>query len=1292
MGKIEVGAKRVENAHSVLVRCLSRCLMPALVTLVLTPMFFGQSYLGTINGTVTDSTGSAVVGANVQVVDENTKFNSTTTTNSEGLYTVPFLTPDTYDVRINAQGFAPAEQTGVVLVAADVKQVNIRLAPARASATVTVTADQQLLDTETPVVGSVLSANELRNAPLVDSNPYMMATRVAGVYSNFTQNNEATQWWPVGGGVSGTEVGNGLANYVLITMNGIVTDLPEGGPGDYTGYVPSSIGTQELKVETTPYDAEVGRTLSGTMNTVLKNGTQTLHGEASFLYGDTIFNANTSQRADPQGTANQPLPRTADVWSQPSFVVTGPVIIPKLYHRANQKTFFMASYQHIQYAIFTQTAFTGNVPTVKEQGGDFSELSTAANPTNNPAILKGLIFDPTTTVPNGLGAATGTYAPWCSPNCTAGSRESFNREYNEGPGANYIPKSRFNATGVNLLQFWPQPTGISAAIPGQGNFLPATGLSSPDWMWVGAFEIEHEFNENNKLTVAFLPYRWNAGAANQDFPYVNGYTGGPGYPRTFRNQTGGLIDYTRVLTPTAVLDVRLGGFYHPFEIPRPGDNISLAKLGFTGATLTFPHQNFPAVALSGPFGNYTSLNSGASYYEYSSLSDNSAILSKSFQKHSLKTGFNFDVYRTDPQGPVSSFSGSSPITFNGAFTQNNILAGTNVAQGGDGVASLLLGYPISGTANIVPAPAYEWKYWAGFVQDDWRITHKLTLNLGFRWDDMTPVTERHNMLEAGFDFSSSNPFNMPNSTYTGIGSSNVPPASASLPQGYHGGLNFVNTSAYPSRGYWYSELGDRWQPRIGADWHVFPNTVLRGGYGVYFAMNFPAMDNTGFSQNTSLNPSNNGNITPPSCTSAQGADAYGFCNISNPYPNGYFAPTGTLLGLSTGLGQNLLLNGPNWKPYKNNVWSVGIEQQVPFQTMVDVEYRGNYISGIGVNKNWNTLPNCYFYGGGCPNAGNATALAALVPNPMAGYMPAASVNGLNNATVQQQYLDLPYPEFGSIGQNQVTVAPGTHQRNGTRIVGAMYATVTKRTSHGLEFRVAATYEHIEDVQNVLNLGDSPTQLIKYDDAQPNRFLVGDVVYNTPKFNVNHALAYVVNGWVWSQSLNWQAGTSIAVPSGAFSTGISPVTHHQSLTHWFNTCYIPVVANVGQTYNGSVQTSPVYGPPTNCQFGEQPAWIQQPTMALNQLNGNPMRGVRLQEVPYYDMALLKSVPVHEGLAFSVRAEAHNVLNNVLYGGGANTSLTAATFGQNTPAVTSNGVPNYGQYNDPRIIRFEARLSF
>ena len=1235
------------------------------------PMAFCQTYRGTINGVVTDSSGAVVAGAHVQVTDETTHFVTPAVTNASGNYSAPFLMPGTYDVKVTATGFGDKIQTDVVLVSTDTKEVDFKLSPGATAASVDVTSNEELLQTETGTVSTVLTSNIIQNSPAIDGNLLMLATRVAGVYSNFTQGSEALQWYPVGGGVSGTSFG-GISGQQSTTVNGIDVTPPEGNPGQYTGYVPPSLAVQELKVTTAPYDAEVGHTLGGVTSAVLKTGTRSLHGEVSFVYGDKIFNSNTYDRT---GLGK---PKLNNTFSQPSFVVTGPVSIPKLYH-GNGKTFFMATFAHIQYSTSSTFNFIPSTPTLKERTGDFSELTAAANPTNDPTIKTGIIYDPTTTVPAG---APGTYAPWCSPSCSPGNRESFNQEYNEGPGANYIPTSRLNPVGVNLVKYFPQPTSINSTQPGTGNWAPTGGLSSPAWMWMGAFEIDHEFNDRNKLTVAYMPYIWNAGSANQEYPVIDGLSAGPGYPEATRRRFGGIIDYTNEITPSMVLDVRVGGFYNYITIARPGDHIDLSKFGFTGNTLSFTHPNFPAVSVTNAFGGKeTLLNSGASAYEYSSVEDNSAILSKSFQKHALKTGVQFLATRTDPSqnGGFAFAANSSPFAFDTQFTSSS-----PAGNGGDGLASLLLGYPSSAAANIVPSPAYEWNYWAGFVQDDWRITRNLVLNLGVRWDYNSPMTERHNQLDLGFDFSSPNPMNQG----PACSAASCSPPTTGVPQGYRGGLTFVSAS---NRLPFAREFGDRWQPRIGAAWHAFPNTVLRGGYAVYFAPNEPPVENYGFNAPSPMTTTTGGNV-PAACTPAQGGDAYGFCNMVNPYPNGYNQPTGSSLGLATLTGNGFNIAGPNWASLKNNIWSVGIEQQIPWQMMVDVTYQGNEATGLGVTKNWNALPNCYYYGGGCPNAGNATALSAAVPNPMYGYLP--STSGLGHATIAQSNLYVPYPEFTTLYQG-VTILDGTRQRLGSRLDNSLFVTVTKRASHGLEFHVAGTFSHIENRLTLLNPGDPVTSAVKMDDPQPNRFLTADVVYDTPTFNVGHALGTIVNGWKWSHSLNWQAGTSITVPGGAFPGAATPVTHHQSLSHWFNTCFIPIVpnGNVGQTLNGVVNQSPVYGAPTNCQYGEQPAWIQQPTMTLNQLNGNPMRNVRLQEAPIYNMALLKSVRIREGVAFSFSAMAQNVLNLTLLGGGPNTSLTSPAFGSNGLAGTApDGTQIYPQANDPRIIRFETRLSF
>jgi hypothetical protein len=1254
-----------------------------LVLLIVTfaSMAFSQAYRGTINGSVTDSTGAAVPGARVEVTAHNTQLTSVATTNSNGFYTLPFLLPNTYDVKVSATGFADEVQTGVVLNSTDFKQVNFTVKPAATTTVIHVTANEEQLQTSTATVSQVLSANEIHNAPTIDNNIYMQSTRTSGVYSNFVQNAEYTQWAAVGGGISGMTM-EGVGGNQLITMNGIINTISEGGPGNYTGYVPPPNAVRELNVQTSVFDAEIGRTWGGVMNTVLKTGTEKFHGELSFMYGDKIFNGNFNQNRFYQNTPNpltgKTTPRPPITWSEPSFVVTGPVPLRWLNH-GNHKTYFLAAWTHQQYTAGAAVLASQTVPTDKERNGDFSELLGGKNP--------GLIYDPTTTVPTG---AAGTYAGWCSPSCTPGQRESFQQEYNEGPGQNYIPTNRLNPVAVNLLKYWPKAT-----IPGlRNNYIPSGDVASPSHIWMGVFSIEHQFNDSNHLTVAFLPYKWGAANANQQFPWVDGITGGPGYAQTFRKEWGGLIDYTRTISSSMVLDVRTGGFYHPFEIPRPGDNMNLSKLGFIGQTLTFPHPNFPAVAAVSGFdgAGITPLNSGASNYAYSSIWDTSAILSKSRGRHSMKFGADYTVNRTDPQSPTSQFAnnGANALTFSPVFTATNPTAagaGSGTA-GGDGIATMLLGYPTGGTAAIVPTPAYEWIYWAGFVQDDWRITPNITLNLGLRWDYMSPVTERHNMLNAGFDFGSVNPMNQG----TACSASTCTPPTAAVPQGFHGGLNFVNTPANPSRQPIYRQLVDRWQPRLGVAWRVFPNTVVRAGYGFFIPPNYASAFNTGYSANTGLVASNNGNFTPPTCTTAQGADAYGFCNLNNPYPNGYTLPTGNSLGLSTNVGQAISFVGRSWKAAHNTIWTASVQQQFPAQVMLEVTYHGNFINGLGISKNWNALDNCYYLYGSCLNAGNAAALSATVTNPMAGYLPAAS--GLNAAKIAQQNLYLPYPEFGAITESVAALA-NSESRVGKFWYNALYATLTKRISHGLELRASTTLSHSEQSNTLLNAGDPVTNGYKVDSINPNNFFSGSLIWDTPKLNVNRELNYIVNGWQWDHAVIWQNGQGIAWGANTVwpVPGVSPRTQHYSNAHKFNTCYYPILANVGQTYNGVVQTSPVWGAPTSCQFGEQPAWYQQPAQSLNQLNNTPIKGARFMTMPYYDMAIMKSVPIREGLNFSLRADFHNAFNMLLNGGAANMGLGSAFFGsQQTGINPITGGPFYQAYNDPRMIRFSTRLTF
>jgi hypothetical protein len=1286
-------------------RCLATLIFAALA---FASMASGQSVItGTITGTVADSSGAVITGAQVQVVSEATGFVTPATSNEAGLYTARFLNPGIYDITITAKGFAPKEETGVELLPTAIKEVDFKLSPGSVNTTVQVTANQEMLQSGTANVETNLMSEIIENSPNIGDNPYLLATRVPGDYSNQTQGSEMATWIPIANTFSGSFNGFGRSE---VSIDG-TTNL--GGAG--AGFNPPVGSLQELTVTSSSYDAQQGRGNGGDIAAVIKSGTQQLHAQGYMVNGNTDFNANSWQRNHGSPTLT-PLPRSPVNFTQQGFSVTGPVRIPFLMH-SNHRTFFMFAYEH-SYDYRVGGNFGANyfsVPTVKERNGDFSELGAVSGTANGGNA----IFDPTTTV---IGSAQPS---WCAGNpaangqpagCFPGERESFTQEYTEGPGnpslcngdTNCIPKSRWNPAGAIFTgaaspagykqSIWPLPnvTSSTPATPYANNYLPLDYGTAIHYHALTA-RVDHEFNDNNKMHVSFNRSAVN-NVANADAGYPDDEIGSAWVPQ-LQAWSVGIIDYTRIINPTEVLNLHVGGSYHPFHLIRGGEFLNTTAFGITGS-LPVTLQNFPGMSFSGNGPGYTSLQVGQGQNNYPSYIEGTALFSKALARHNLKAGFQLLHNVSDGTGNTSILGTFSSSV---AFTQENAGATANKTTGyGDGLASMLLGYPTgNGSTTIVPDPSYVYNYWAAFVQDDWRATSRLTMNLGLRWDYESPDKERNNKEALGFDFTDPNPFCIPNAAGTAIASCTPPPTtSTAAPQGYLGGLVYQspNYSLPFSRDLW-----DRWQPRIGAALRLTSKDVIRGGFGVEMDNNPATQPSTGYSATTGFNASTNNNYTPPSCTAAQGGDAYGYCTLTNPFPNGVVLPTGNMLGLSTGLGGSLSLTDRHRLLPRTMMYSVDIQHQFRGQMLVDVTYHGANTAGIGISRNINFLPACYYLGGGCPGAGVNSILNGSVPNPMAGYMPASS--SLNSATTVQQNLYLPYPEFGSITLNQSQL--GGH-RIGNFNYQALYGEVTKRTTHGLTFHAAATFSKVMDTQAWINVQDA--QPGHYMDQQPNRFLEFDAVYVTPAFSSAPRLVREAIGtWNWNNSLNWQNGTGIGWIGSEWPTGASPKAVHQTLSapnhhgssstvsesnsHWWNTCYIPLSPGVsGATVSGTTYIPPTWGPAqgpgpvgTPCNAGEQPAYKQMPLLSLNTVSGSAemSNGIRYPIGPYWNTGLGKTFPIYEKLTFEFRADIFNPLNYNILLGSIQGGLTNSGFGQQTGDT---------QYNDPRFMRLRGVFSF
>jgi len=332
-----------------------------------------QQYLATLSGEVTDSSGAKLPQADVTATDVVTKFVTKTVTNGVGLFTIPSLSPGLYMVTISASGFRKETRNGILLTAGAVEQTDFALQVGNQSDQMLVSSDTALLDTASANLGDTLSQKEVSDIPNVGRNPFVLSTLAAGVTSGSYMQGKVSNFTI--GGVAVQITANGSAGHNRLTLNGIPDDPAERLSGaNYTGFVPSPEAVQEVKIQTALFDSQFGHGNGTITNTVVKNGTNDLHGAAYYVFQNTYMNANTYERVPNQnGVINSAAPtrRTNDQLQQTGFVVTGPMIVPKVYNGRN-KTFFMVAFE--RYASHTPLPYSSRVPTSAERAGDFSIL------------------------------------------------------------------------------------------------------------------------------------------------------------------------------------------------------------------------------------------------------------------------------------------------------------------------------------------------------------------------------------------------------------------------------------------------------------------------------------------------------------------------------------------------------------------------------------------------------------------------------------------------------------------------------------------------------------------------------------------------------------------------------------------------------------------------------------------------------------------------------------------------------------------------------------------------------
>lgn len=676
--------QRTKASHDRRLRYALTLLMVACLTL---GHAVAQRVTGTITGRVLDSTGAAIPKALVRVVNDDTQIIATTQSTADGLFTAPSLPPGHYSLIVTQPGFKQLERHGLTLHVDQTVNIPLTLTVGSVSESVEVTQHQQLVNTETSDNGAVIESREVLNLPFNQRDPYSLALLTPGVTGSTSEYFAGLQF-NVNGGRKGT---------TDIPFNGVSSTPPSDGVNELTVF-PSVDAVEEFKVQTSNFSAEFGASGGGIINVITKSGTSQYHGTVYDFLRNSYLDSN-SWFAD-----HNHVPLTAFQRNQFGFTLGGPLSIPKLYN-GKEKTFFFFSYEGLRQR--SQSSTTTTVPTMAMRNGDFTGLTTSAG---TPVTL----YDPNTTVATATSSGT-TY-----------TRSEFAQH-------NIIPMNRFNEVAKNVLPYYPLPTGSGSV---NNFFAVAPVLSNTDQVDGRLDEI---FKTRHHLSFTFSLRNPYSGAAIY-FPKNIAIAQNANTNTT--NAINGVLDYTLTVSPKDLLEVRYGQSSVNYKTEAQGDGFDPTGLGLPSYIAeNAQHLAFPGFEASG----YVSIGSGSITYEGpSKWTTNTWLITNThaFARHTLKTGFEtrFETNNTNQYG-----RSTGDFSFSKALTQGPI-ATVGSTTTGDGFASFLLGIGTGTVTNNFKTVHTTSRYLAAYVQDDWKVSDKLTFNLGLRYDLYQPRTEIQNRM------------------------------------------------------------------------------------------------------------------------------------------------------------------------------------------------------------------------------------------------------------------------------------------------------------------------------------------------------------------------------------------------------------------------------------------------------------------------------------------------------------------------------------------------------------------
>jgi hypothetical protein len=1151
-------------------KCPALCALVALVLFVLAGTASAQDPRGSITGTVTDATGGVLPGVTITVTNNETGVAQASVTDAEGRFAVLYLNPGTYTVAAELSGFKKFLAQNTRVGVTDVVRVDVAMQAGGVEETVQVVAETPLLNTSSGISGTTVDSKQIAELPLGDGTAYMLTRLAPGIMDSSDLHFSR----PADNANLGGIMANGVQGGNEFSIDG----APNMSNARGVGFSPPSDAIAEFKVQTNAFDAQTGHTAGAVVNLALKSGTNSLRGAAGY------FNRDDSRSETPLLTELRNGTKPTREYNRFTGTISGPIV--------RNRTFFMGSFERLKDIQPEPSSFT--VPTERMRAGDLGEFANQ-------------IFDPASVT-------------------SAGARTAF--------ANNRIPAGRINQVAANYASFYPLPNRPGTV----SNYF--TNMLRPYDYNAGMGRVDHNFNQTNRLFVTGYwnkreedRYNWAKDAANASGEgIINGFAVTKGFD--YRTNTGVTVGYTSTLSPVMLLDLRVSGARFG-EYRDPAASFDPAQLGFASSAVQamggydyLPMMTFGQFSTTNQNSTISSLGSqradwGPGFNRPMDTYSVQPTITRLWGGHTARAGYDFRLQRWNIES--AGFPGGR-FHFNGAYTRASNSAALN--DRAQSWAQFLLGLPTAqtgavaapGTASsqfeIASAGTFSQMSNAFFVQDDWRVSRKLTINAGLRLEITGGMKETSDRNLAGYDFATPNPIEA--QAQANYARNPIPEIPVSA---FHatGGLMFADGAV--------NETVTKLLPRGALAYMLDDRTVIRGGVGLFsYDFFFENINQAGFSQ-----------ATPVLTTTDNGLTFTGV-TLSNPVPSGQLVqPVGSALGLRSQLGQNLgnLYQPEREAPYYTR-WEASIQRDFGAGWVAAFTYLGSRGSDLPVLRQTNNVPMQYLSTSRSRDTAHESFMSATFPNPFVGLLPGSTING---ATIQRQQLLRPYPHFGTFA---IEANAGSDRYHAGTVQ------LQKRFSNGNSVTVQYTRSSLRDELNYLNPQSEELEQRVSPNDRPNRLSLGTVL----RLPFGHDQKWggewgaltdaVLGGWQLSTTYSYQSGAPLVWGNVYYDASCDPFA---------------LKSNIGDSVQGGTAGIDVPAWDTSCfYFHDAPVQIngvvdpaRQRADQRIQLGNNvryfpsTLPDVRTDNLHLLDLGLSKNFALPRNMRLQVRLEWINALN-------------------------------------------------